>query len=280
MLRQRVLTAVVLLALLLPTLLWADPLPFSALALVFCAVGVGEWARLAGYAQPRTAGFWAMAWAALAVMSLWWLQQHGWQLPAAMPGFWAASSVVWLLLLAVSLPRAQLPPWLRQPPALAALGVVLMAAAWLALVALRVQGAVFMLSLLALVWAADIAAYFGGRAWGRSKLAPRISPGKTRAGAWAALAATLLYAALCALLPAWKPNYFSRLEGQFGWPGLAVGVVALLVFAICGDLFESLLKRAAGVKDSGTLLPGHGGVLDRIDALLPVLPLALFLLAL
>jgi|YelNatPaOPRAMG01_1025707.scaffolds.fasta_scaffold14202_5 phosphatidate cytidylyltransferase len=280
MLRQRVLTALVLLALLLPTLLWADPLPFAALALVFCAVGVGEWARLAGYAQPRTAGIWATAWAVLAAVSLWWLQQRDWQLPAAMPGFWAAGSAVWLLLLVLSLPRAQLPPWLRQPPTLAALGVVLMAAAWLALVALRVQGAVFMLSLLASVWVADIAAYFGGRAWGRSKLAPRISPGKTRAGAWTALAATLLYAVLCALLSAWKANYFSRIQGQFGWPGLFVGVVALLAFAICGDLFESLLKRAAGVKDSGTLLPGHGGVLDRIDALLPVLPLAMFLLAL
>lgn len=280
MLRQRVLTALVLMALLLPTLILRDPLPFAVLALLFCAVGMGEWARLAGHLQWRALLAWAAVWALIAALVLWLLQQQAWVMAPQWVWFWVISSASWLLLLALSLPAAHVPAGLRHPVVLSLLGFVLLLAAWLALVELRVQGAWFMLSLLALVWAADIAAYFGGRAWGRSKLAPAISPGKTRAGAWTALAATLVYAQVCVWLTPSAPNYFSKIHAHVGWIGLLPLVVLLLAFAIAGDLFESLLKRAAGVKDSGKLLPGHGGVLDRIDALLPVLPLALLLLAL
>ena len=280
MLRQRILTALVLMALLLPTLFLHDPLPFALLALAFCTVGMGEWVRLAGYRRWSVLAAWSFAWVVVAGALLWLLQQQAWFMSPGWVWFWAACSTVWLLLLGLSLPRARVPAGLQHPAVLSLMGFLLLLAAWLALVELRVQGAVFLLSLLALVWAADIAAYFGGRAWGHRKLAPAISPGKTRAGAWTALAATLLYAAVCVGLSSRLPNYFSRLQIHFGWIGLLLVVVALLVFAIAGDLFESLLKRAAGVKDSGKLLPGHGGVLDRIDALLPVLPLALLLLAL
>ncbi|MDD4886119.1 MAG: phosphatidate cytidylyltransferase [Thiomonas sp.] len=280
MLRQRILTALVLMALLLPTLFLHDPMPFALLALAFCTVGMGEWVRLAGYRRWSVLAAWSFAWVVVAGALLWLLQQQAWFMSPGWVWFWAACSTVWLLLLGLSLPRARVPAGLQHPAVLSLMGFLLLLAAWLALVELRVQGAVFLLSLLALVWAADIAAYFGGRAWGHRKLAPAISPGKTRAGAWTALAATLLYAAVCVGLSSRLPNYFSRLQIHFGWIGLLLVVVALLVFAIAGDLFESLLKRAAGVKDSGKLLPGHGGVLDRIDALLPVLPLALLLLAL
>lgn len=280
MLRQRVLTALVLMALLLPTLFLRDPLPFALLALAFCTVGMGEWVRLAGYRRWSALLAWSLAWGVVAGALLWLLRQKAWLLSAHWIWFWTACSGAWLLLLVLSLPRARVPAGLRHPGVLTLLGFLLLLAAWLALVELRAQGAVFLLSLLAMVWAADIAAYFGGRAWGRSKLAPAISPGKTRAGAWTALAATLLYAAICVGVSSRLPNYFSQIQIRLGWVGLLLVVVALLVFAIAGDLFESLLKRAAGVKDSGKLLPGHGGVLDRIDALLPVLPLALLLLAL
>ncbi|CUA98638.1 phosphatidate cytidylyltransferase [Thiomonas bhubaneswarensis] len=280
MLRQRVLTALVLVALLLPTLFLQSPLPFALLALIFCAVGMGEWARLAGFQGRFSLLLWTLAWVVCSAVLLWLMQMRGWQITAQWGGFWAVCSLAWLVLLGSSLPLARVPAVLRAPIVLALLGFALLQAAWLALVALRVEGSVFMLSLLALVWVADIAAYFGGRAWGHAKLAPAISPGKTRAGAWTALVATLCYAALCAGLTAIHPNYFSQLSARFGWAGSATLVVVLLIFAIAGDLFESLLKRAAGVKDSGRLLPGHGGVLDRIDALLPVLPLALLLLAL
>lgn len=280
MLRQRVITALVLVALLLPTLVGDDPLPFAVLAGAFCAVGMGEWARLAGLRQPLALYGWGAVWsvAAAVLFGLLW-RQDDLVAPDWASTMWAGCSTVWLALFGLSLPRAQLPTALRRPAWLALLGCVLLLAAWLALVELRARGAMFLLSLLALVWTADIAAYFGGRAWGRSKLAPAISPGKTRAGAWSALVATLLYAAVCVAAAPRVPNYFSLIQLRFGWGGLLLVVVVLLLLAIAGDLFESLLKRSAGVKDSGALLPGHGGILDRIDALLPVLPFALLLLA-
>lgn len=278
MLRTRILTAAVLLTLLLPTLLVASPLPFAVLSLLFVAAGVAEWAALAGVQAAAARGALAAGWAIVAAAVLWGLQVGGWRLPPAMAWLWGMMAALWLVLLLGSLPRAQLPAALRRGVPGVLLGALVLGVAWLALVVLRVHGAAYLLSLLALVWAADIAAYFGGRAWGRRKLAPAISPGKTWAGAWSALVAVLAYAALWLALGAGVRNVFADFVANWGGIGWAVCVVALLVFAIAGDLFESLLKRAAGVKDSGRILPGHGGVLDRIDALLPVLPLAMFFL--
>ncbi len=128
------------------------------------------------------------------------------------------------------------------------------------------------LAALILVWVADTAAYFAGRKWGRRKLAPSISPGKTWEGAWGGLAAAVAYAIICGTF----------LLGTMGWPALAVAAALLTAISIVGDLFESAAKRAAkrqaGVKDSGALLPGHGGILDRIDSATAVLPVAALLL--
>jgi phosphatidate cytidylyltransferase len=138
----------------------------------------------------------------------------------------------------------------------------------------------FLLSVLTLVWMADISAYFGGKTFGRHKLAPTVSPGKSWEGVFSGMAGVLL------LAPGWlwidaqevfaQPSLFSRL---WAWgPVLAVlGGVFLVTMSVVGDLVESLVKRSAGMKDSSQLLPGHGGVLDRVDALLPVLPLAMML---
>jgi phosphatidate cytidylyltransferase len=123
-----------------------------------------------------------------------------------------------------------------------------------------------LLAAMALVWIADIAAYFCGRAFGRNKLAPSISPGKTREGAFGALLAVLVYGFVLALKQ-WPDASAERLAG------VAVVLLLLTVLSIVGDLFESLLKRQAGIKDSSNLLPGHGGVLDRIDSLTSTLPL-------
>lgn len=278
MLRTRILTAVVLLALLLPTLVVSDPLPFSALAVVFCAIGMAEWAALAGVRSVAMRWVLAFLWAAAVAWCLTMLRAQGWQLPAQAAWVWWVVGLIWLALLLGSLPRASLPTALRTGPVGVVLGAAILAGAWLALVLFRAQGTADLLSLLALVWVADVSAYFGGRAWGRRKLAPAISPGKTWAGVWTALVAVLAYALGWLLAGAGLSNVFSQLLARWGWTGLFLCVVLLLVFAISGDLFESLLKRAAGVKDSGRILPGHGGVLDRIDALLPVLPLAMLML--
>lgn len=168
----------------------------------------------------------------------------------------------------------------RHWPALARLwgGLLLIAAAWLAMVQARQLGLGFLLSALTLVWMADVAAYFGGKAFGRRKLAPTISPGKSWEGAFSGMAGVLLLAAVWLWLDRQgltdQPSLFSRLWALGPW--LAVPAILFLsAMSVVGDLVESLVKRSAGMKDSSQLLPGHGGVLDRVDALLPVLPLAM-----
>jgi phosphatidate cytidylyltransferase len=139
-------------------------------------------------------------------------------------------------------------------------------------------GVPFVLSLLLVVWLADIGAYFAGKAFGRHKLAPAISPGKTWEGAIGGWLAVLVVATVAILVHAFEPTLYSALLERLGAIRTLVALTILVAFSVVGDLFESMLKRQAGVKDSSGLLPGHGGVLDRIDALLPVLPLAMLLL--
>jgi phosphatidate cytidylyltransferase len=147
---------------------------------------------------------------------------------------------------------------------------------WLALAAAKQRGLGFILSALCIVWAADIAAYFGGKTFGRRKLAPSISPGKSWEGVWSGMAGAALLAwawtACEAVWPAIAPSFFSVVAARHGWIVLLPGLAAVCGLSVVGDLLESLAKRAVGAKDSSGLLPGHGGVLDRIDALLPALP--------
>lgn len=271
MLMPRILTALVLLALLVPALWAASPLPFAALTLVLIGAAGWEWARLNGACPGVSLGLgalvtllcggaWAAGWASQAPAAVWWIATLCWVIGGGYalrcgPAMW---------------PR--LPQAARQ-----VLGVVVLCAAWLALAGAHQRGLAFILSSLSIVWMADIAAYFGGRAFGRRKLAPTISPGKSWEGVWSGLTGVLL---LAGALIAWERgapegaalSVFSTLWQQLG-PGLALlaGVV-LVALSVMGDLVESLIKRAVGAKDSSRLLPGHGGVLDRIDALLPVLP--------
>ena len=150
-----------------------------------------------------------------------------------------------------------------------ATGAVLILPAWLALVQLRQVGALALLAIMGVVWVADIGAYFAGRSLGKHKLAPNISPGKTWEGAIGGGVAVLAYGvSLAAKLPA-------ILAGNLGL--LLLTLVLLTAISILGDLFESMLKRQAGLKDSSKVLPGHGGVLDRIDSLTSTLPLVALL---
>jgi phosphatidate cytidylyltransferase len=131
---------------------------------------------------------------------------------------------------------------------------------------------------------ADVAAYFGGRALGRRKLAPSISPGKSWEGVWSGMVGVLALAALWIAIDERfavdAPSLYTRLWQHLGGVGMVLALLVLSGLSVVGDLVESLVKRAAGAKDSSRLLPGHGGVLDRVDALLPVLPAAMALLSL
>ena len=275
MLGQRVLTAVVLLALLLPALFAANPWPFLVFTLLLVAAAGWEWARLnsAGTALSPVMGvglFGAGAWAAWA----------GWTQSAPAQAWWAAAAI-WAVGGAIAL-RGGPVAWPHLPKSARWLiGWVALFVAWLALANARHAGINFLLSLLCVVWAADIAAYFGGRRFGRRKLAPTISPGKSWEGVVSGVLGVLLLALAWSWLDrsAWVdgPSLFTRLRLGLGWVGMLLALVVLAGISVVGDLVESLVKRAAGAKDSSRLLPGHGGVLDRVDALLPVLPLAMAL---
>jgi phosphatidate cytidylyltransferase len=277
MLKQRVLTALVLLAILLPTLVVKPIWPFA----VFTILGIGaagwEWARLNGAGGAAPALGIALGAACAAAAAAGWASGT----PA---GAWWVAAVLWVLG-GVLVLRRGVQGWPAWPqPLRVGLGLVLLFSSWLALVHAKAVGLNFILSLLALVWAADIAAYFGGRALGRRKLAPTISPGKSWEGAWSGLAGALLLAALWLAVeravPTDSQSVYAVLDARLGLLGLALAVGVLTAMGVVGDLFESLVKRSAGAKDSSALLPGHGGVLDRVDALLPVLPLALAMITL
>ena len=279
MLRQRVITAVVLLAVLLPALLASSPWYFVAFGLLFISAAGWEWARLNGAAATVPAlasgGLLALA-CALGLPGL----MSG-RLPAVL---WQGGLLVWLLGGAWVL-RSGPGGWSLQPPLFRwALGLGLLWMAWLALSAGRLIGVHFLLSTLCVVWAADIGAYFSGRAFGQRKLAPHISPGKSWEGVYGGALSVLVLAAVwlwaepaLAAYGSGSPSLFKLLLQRYGPWGLVAGSLLLTALSVGGDLFESLVKRSAGVKDSSALLPGHGGVLDRIDALLPVLPAAMAL---
>jgi phosphatidate cytidylyltransferase len=176
--------------------------------------------------------------------------------------------------------------WPRLPSGLRLLlGAAVLSAAWLGMMQLRLIGINTLLSTLCLVWLADTGAYAAGRAFGKHKLAPSISPGKSWEGAAGGLLAVLLLAAFWLWLDGAyaaqidAPSLYSQLQRKWGWAGLGAALLLLTAMSVAGDLAESLMKRATGVKDSSQLLPGHGGVLDRIDALLPTFILAMALWA-
>jgi phosphatidate cytidylyltransferase len=191
---------------------------------------------------------------------------------------WGIVAVLWIVGGALAL-RAG-PDGFRQLNAALrfVVGWVLIGAAWAALIASWERGLAYLASVCALVWFADIFAYFGGRALGKRKLAPSISPGKSWEGAISGLLAVIVLAVIVVVVSVHPHgNLFALLHDRFGIAGMILACAALVALAIVGDLVESLVKRAAGAKDSSGLLPGHGGVLDRIDALLPVFPAALAL---
>lgn len=278
MLKTRVITAVVLLAVLLPALFAASPWPFAALTVLMMGAAGWEWSRLNGLPGSGAVA----AGVTLALACVWTLLIGGLDMPPSW--LWWLASGVWVLGGAYAL-RAGPAGWPRVGRGVRlALGALLLWGAWLAIVQAKVHGINFILSVFCLVWMADIAAYFGGRAFGKRKLAPAISPGKSWEGVWSGMAGVILLGftwvhVIDVRLAVDSPSLYTLLVQRHGWVSL-LALIFLAAMSVVGDLFESLVKRAVGAKDSSGLLPGHGGVLDRIDALLPAFPLALALISL
>ena len=252
---RRVLTALVMLGVFVSAVLWAPGWLWAALMAGLAGLAAYEWARLSDF-PPLSARVYA-ALLALSALVLPYVLAENW--PAFQTGLIVLAMGFWLLVA----PLWLLSQWRAQQVFVRALvGVVLLLPTWAALLYLHSRGPGVLLGVMAIVWIADTAAYFAGRRFGRHKLAPTISPGKTWEGVAGALGALALYAGALSL---WV-----------GMPllSLVLMVSGLLYLSVLGDLFESWIKRVSGMKDSGTMLPGHGGVLDRIDALLSTLPIA------
>lgn len=262
MLKLRVITALVLLPIVLGAVFYLERSLFAWVAAAFFLAGGWEWsAMMPGRAAPG----WRLAWMLVlgAVMAATGYFRPDFVL-VWLPALWLGA-----LALVVSYPKTGA-LWYRTP-VMMVLGLWLLVPAWAAVVHLQEQGALGLSGPLALlfilvwVWAADVGAYFAGRALGRHKLAPNVSPGKTIEGLAGGVALAL---GITALVAWWLPV----VPGE---RGLLLLVAALTVLASAlGDLFESMAKRRHGIKDSGTMLPGHGGMLDRIDSITAALPVA------
>lgn len=271
MLKQRLLTAAVLLALIVTAIFLFSTLWFAVVLAVFLVIGAAEWTRLMksdrGAILPVLPGMLVAL-----LIPLWFFQHETLLLPSVL----GAAAIGWCAVLS-SLPRSStLRPLHSYGNSVRFLaGLFLLAPPWFALIHLHATpryGPWYVLFLFGLVSVADSAAYFAGRAWGKNKLAPDISPGKTWEGVYGALAATGVYGLVCGML--------FELRGMKLAAFVTLCIVTVM-FSVVGDLFESLIKRQAGAKDSGSVLPGHGGVLDRIDSLtaaVPVFTLGLWLL--
>lgn len=271
MLKQRVITALVLLALLLPALLAQTAEPLAGLTLVLIAAGAWEWGRLNGLAMRGS----LRVGAACVILCLvsWRVAPPAW--------IWWVGGCAWVLS-AAALIRRGVDGWTQIPRSVRLIGGLLaLWLTWLAVYQAKQIGTNFLLSILVLVWMADIAAYFSGRAFGRRKLAVAISPGKSWEGVWGGMVGVALMAIAWIAFDAEQnmevASLYTRLFDARGAFFLVIATLFLTAMSVTGDLVESLVKRSAGMKDSSQLLPGHGGVLDRVDALLPTLPLAMML---
>jgi phosphatidate cytidylyltransferase len=262
MLKQRLLTA----AILVPLVVWGIlRLPTEYLAMVlalFVLQGAWEWTGLMKISGSVKRGLYVLVVAA-GLLGSWWLlrgDSSNWMAVPVLSLFW------WLLAIALVLQFPGAASRWSSSVAQFVIGLIVLIPTWLAVVALHEsgeQGPLLVMYLLSLIWVADSGAYFSGRAWGKRKLAPSVSPGKSWEGVAGGALLSLVYALGAAQVLGLPGNQ---------WPLFVVLSLVTVLFSVLGDLTESMFKRHAGIKDSGTLLPGHGGVLDRIDSVTAAAP--------
>ncbi|HEX5484361.1 MAG TPA: phosphatidate cytidylyltransferase [Limnobacter sp.] len=275
MLMTRIATAVVLLIVLLAVLGWGGPTGWNGFVGITLLAAFWEWGRLGGLKSSQSLVY-AVFSTALFGGLLYLSRSETLTFPIlALAGvFWVSIAPFCLRQVSIKL--------ISRPLVYLSLGLMLVCAAGLALGLAYTHGVVFLLSVVAICWVADVFAYVFGRLFGKRKLAPRVSPGKSWEGA--------IGGTVCVILLSWAvvslAGHYTVLQDTWQFQAaqkfspllFSFWLAVLSAFSIVGDLFESLLKRNSGMKDSSQLLPGHGGVLDRIDAQLPVLPLAMLLL--
>ncbi len=260
MLKTRIITALIILTGLLITVFFASTEVWALITLAIALLGMAEWSNLIRLGKNQR--FLLLVIATLVGFLI--AYMHKTMLiqfqSITMFGLLALASLFWITIAPICLIKGKV---FSHPLILSVLGLLLILATWIGLVGLHAIHPVLLLGVIATVSIADSAAYFAGKKFGRHKLAPAISPGKTWEGVFGALVAVTVYGAVVC--------YYKHFS-----PWLIVFLWLLVILSIIGDLFESLLKRKADLKDSGHLLPGHGGILDRIDGFMPTLPITLF----
>ncbi len=264
MLKQRVITAIILFVLLLAAVFFLPALGWAVLVALMIWQGAVEWARLSSMAG-RVATFYCAATLLLMLGILWFDAGAAAERVLVHHLFWYFVAVIlWVLVV----PAWMIASWKPKNPWLMGLvGWAVLLPTGLAMIDLHKASPWLLLGAMSVVWVADIAAYFAGKRFGKNKLAPAISPGKTWEGVFGALIVVSIYV----LAVGWGSGLFKAYPV---FPGIIIASWWWVGLAVIGDLFESAVKRQAGVKDSGALLPGHGGLLDRIDALTSTLPFA------
>lgn len=254
MLKQRIFTALILLPLMLIMLFYSGSLLWATFAALLSLLTLWEYSRLANIAAHERSPYLIAtgAFMLFAYLGNWQLPNFAWLLAL---GFWLLLMPIWLYK-----------KWTLQGKTRAKwLGWLIVIPFWFALMQLRPDGdsATALLAIMVLVWLADSAAYFAGRAFGKRKLAPQLSPNKSWEGVFGGLISVLLYATYA--------HHADWFDLSHSWLGAMFAATVLTFVSIGGDLLESWFKRAANIKDSSNLLPGHGGVYDRLDSLIAVL---------
>lgn len=265
MLKTRVITAVLLFAFFIPALFILGNVSWAYAMLVFCLLGLYEWGGMIQLSSMQNK-FYVVFAAFAGLLGVYLLQQFGFH------QFFFNSLLVFLIVAIFWI--FVVPIWFKTKTVIcnkllmSALGLLLIASLWLALICAKGADPLLLLLLLATIWIADSAAYFAGKNFGKHKLAPHISPGKTWEGVLGAMIAVTAFGAII---------YFN--DG-LGFHQMVVfpGLWLIVGLGVVGDLFESLMKRQANLKDSGHLLPGHGGILDRVDGIIPSLPIAILMI--
>ena len=278
MLKTRVITAVVLLALFIPILFFSPAIILSIAASIVISLASWEWGRFIWGVQSRLPIFYSLLIQVLLAILIYCFQANDLDSIAWVANFmigllWVSISF-WIIVVPFILSRKLQFSIKNNTALLAIAGIIIFMGDWYAFMLLRDKGLWVLLSVLMIVWTADIGAYFMGKQIGKHKLAPQLSPGKSIEGAIGGVAAVCILGLTFYSININSNNFFNVIGQQFSWIFLIPLCVFLAGMSVVGDLFESQLKRLSGMKDSSGLLPGHGGVLDRLDALLPVLPSA------
>lgn len=263
MLKARIFTAICLLACFIPALFYMPDTGWAYLMLALSLIAVYEWGGMIGLSNNMQFFYVALA-GVLGLATILQMNQIGFHafLPVALNLF-LLTALIWVLLVPIWLAQS----WqIKNRIVLGALGLLLIGSLWLALICAKRIDPWLLLTIISTIWIADSAAYFAGKQFGKRKLAPSISPGKTWEGVAGAVVSVCIFAALIWL--------FDGFESLLIIPGLCL--IALL--GVYGDLFESMFKRQANLKDSGSILPGHGGILDRIDGVIPAMPIGVLML--